>query len=731
MRKAKALRRKKRIRAFAVSAFLLIAPLVLLTGVELIHRDGSIAALFSWMSENKPSFALNYVMDLMVLLLAYAITGSLLAGFSVSVLLLFTLSLVSYYKLMLIGDPLLPWDLKLNNGKQGLDILPLVSGTSAFMQLGGILLLAALVFALRYKLPRLSSRLWIRGIVAAASVFVLVSLAYKPAWTGNTADRLGITQIGWNQPQNYEQNGLQLGFAMNVKDAIVPKPAGYGETAIQKLTDNAALHTVAAGTAAKAEHSKPNVIFVMSEAFWDPTLLPGVTFSEDPLPMFHMLQQTATSGYLLSPQFGGGTSNVEYEVLTGNSMMFLPAGSNAYQQYINRATPSLASYFKQSGYKSIGIHSYESWFWNRNNAYKYLGFDSFMSKEFFDNPSTKGYFISDDEVSKAIINQTEQTQEPVFTYAVTMQNHGPYDDNRYGVPPIQLEGNLTDEAKSILQTYAQGIADADYSLRKLVEYYKESEEPTVIIFYGDHLPMLGYNHDVYLQSGFIHSSKSAEWSTAEWQKMHSVPFVMWSNFDLDNEQVPIISTSFLGGYVLNRLDQELPPQFAFTSELYAKVPAMMRNLTVSAANEAFTQVPEELRQDVEDYRNLQYDMLFGGQYMQHMTDESYYAQFPLDSYNKEFTKIEIDDAQMAADSKDSYQLTITGKQFYEGTFVWVNGQKLTPSKIDGNILSVDVPKQVYEKAAAVKIQVQQLNSKNIALAKSEILELPPITRSSL
>ncbi len=190
---------------------------------------------------------------------------------------------------------------------------------------------------------------------------------------------------------------------------------------------------------AASQTQKPNVIFIMNEAFWDPTLLKNVKFSEDPLPTVHRLQKEMTSGFLLSPQFGGGTSNVEFEILSGQSMSFMPAGSVPYQQYISRPLPSLASYFKSQGYASTAIHSYERWFWNRENVYRYMGFDEFISKEGFDNPVNKGAFIADDEVSRRIIQEVEENEEPTFIYAVTMQNHGPYDDNRYGDNPIKTE----------------------------------------------------------------------------------------------------------------------------------------------------------------------------------------------------------------------------------------------------------------------------------------------------
>lgn len=97
-----------------------------------------------------------------------------------------------------------------------------------------------------------------------------------------------------------------------------------------------------------------------------------------------------------------------------------------------------------------------------------------------------------------------------------------------------------------METYVQGASDADRSLQLLIDHFEQSDEPTVIVFYGDHLPMLGYDYDVYAQAGFVSTGRSEQWSLEELKSMHSVPFVMWTNEGLPKEHVPTLSTSFLG-----------------------------------------------------------------------------------------------------------------------------------------------------------------------------------------
>ncbi|WP_258959208.1 LTA synthase family protein [Paenibacillus tyrfis] len=556
---------------------------------------------------------MNALIVFLVFVLIYCIIGSLVLSAGISALLLSIVSLISYFKVKLIGEPFFPWDIFLN--KESMNILPLVTTHTALVRIGLVFAIVAVIFLFRLWVPRLSLRPVTRIVLGALCIFALYSFGVRAPWVGTLLDRAGVNEIVWNQQENYGTNGLSLAFTMNVKNTIVPKPPGYSEPTMANLAESLN-EMVGTSTANAASGVKPNVIFIMNEAFWDPTLLPNVTFSEDPVPTIHRLEQESTSGYLLSPQFGGGTSNVEFEVLTGQSMSFLPAGSVPYQQYISKPIPSMASYFKGLGYKSAAIHSYEGWFWNRENVYKHMGFDSFQSKDGFQNPEYRGDFIADDEVSKSIIKEVESNANPTFIYAVTMQNHGPYDDHRYGSDnPIKVQGNLDDTARDTLETYVHGARDADSSLQLLIDHFQNSNEPTIIVFYGDHLPMLGYDYDAYVQSGFIHTAKSDQWSLEELKKMHSVPFVMWSNFDMAKEQVPVLSNSFLSAYVLDRLQMEKPAALAYNAELSKKVPGLLRNLVIDSDGQMHASVPASAAADVEKYRELQYDELFGKQYL--------------------------------------------------------------------------------------------------------------------
>lgn len=620
-----------------ITAILGLTAIALSIGIEWMAR-GTFFEVRSWIDGNRSIFTLNAMLTFFLLLLFYGVIGSLLPAIAAATALLSIGSLISFFKTRLIGEPFFPWDILLN--QEGMNIAPLVTNSAAFIRIGAIVLAVVLLILLRVKLGRFAASWWSRLALVLVAAAGLVSFALQNSWANRMLYEAGVAQIVWNQQENYGNNGFALAFTLNVKNSIITKPAGYGEDAIDGIAEKlSSLRTASASgqteaaEAAETAEKLPHVIFIMSEAFWDPTLLPGVTFSEDPLPTIHRLQERYGSSTMLTPQFGGGTSNVEFEVLTGFSTSFLPSGSVPYQQYISRPLPSLASFFESRGYRSLAVHSYEGWFWNRNNVYKWMGFEGFKSLSYFTQPEYKGAFIADSEVSRSIIREVEKSPEPAFIYAVTMQNHGPYNDDRYGQTDIAIDGDLTDEARQIINTYTQGAKDADASLKMLIDYFEEKEEPAYIVFFGDHLPMLGYDYDVYRQTGFIQSAQTEEWSLEELRSMRSVPLVTWTNVPVKAELPATIGSSFLGAYTLKALGVEPAGQFALNAELYPTLPGLLRNLTIDSGNTLSGIIPEEAKAQVEEYRLLQYDMLFGQQYLAGKIDEDFLGRLAMPVYN--------------------------------------------------------------------------------------------------
>ncbi|MNR03599.1 hypothetical protein D3C85_1195000 [compost metagenome] len=189
----------------------------------------------------------------------------------------------------------------------------------------------------------------------------------------------------------------------------------------------------------------------------------------------------------------------------------------------------------------------------------------------------------------------------------------------------------------------------------MIDHFEKSDEPTMIVFYGDHLPMLGMDYQVYKEAGFISTSDANKWSLEEIKKMHSIPLVTWSNFDMPKQDIPLLSDSFLGAHVLDMLDMEKPANFALNADIAQQVPGLLSNLVVDQDGQLHATAPESAAPLIDDYRNVQYDLMFGKQYLASYLDHDYLTKGTQPSYNAEFgaTEAITSEAQGSDDAKST------------------------------------------------------------------------------
>ncbi|MDD4146567.1 MAG: sulfatase-like hydrolase/transferase, partial [Clostridia bacterium] len=401
-----------------------ILPLVLVLSTELVERGSFVSAL-NWPFLYPAEFFVSCLLVLGLLSIFMAVTNNQEISFFVVLTISLLFALVSNTKQKFLGEPLLPYDFILS--KETTDIINYFSSfinTKIILFLGLLVLLGVVLF--RY-LPLNKHR--VKYSVLERIVLLLLSLIIFSSISSGSPlplkEKFALQSITWDQKLNSSRNGLLLSFLTNLQWLSVEQPVDYNQGRITHIV-NKSTGTDGAIPATGSPAVKPNIIIVMNEAFWDPGLLPGISFNQDPLPFFHSLQNKHSAGSLLVPVFGGGTVNTEFEVLTGHSTHFLPGGSIAYAQYVRKPVESLASILTGQGYTATAIHSYHNWFYRRDQVFRNFGFAKFISGEFFVEPELKRYYISDREVSRLIIEESQKTTGPFFVFAVTMQNHGPY-----------------------------------------------------------------------------------------------------------------------------------------------------------------------------------------------------------------------------------------------------------------------------------------------------------------
>lgn len=555
--------------------------LLLLLVLEAWHRS-DVGAVIEWVFEQPLAFVINLGLFVSCFFLFKALTGRTRVA-----LWLLSLSLLAFFtgsriKLNIKGEPLLPWDFFLGNEAANIgEHFDLMSLQELAVQIVLLIVFSLIPCFFTNRKVDLKKRAL---VVMFPVIFFLLFFIIKPMSDFSR-------HTFWHPSINYQVYGVQAGFIYATLEMTTSTPDMFSEVLIDELLQKYS-------QVEPPTDVKPNLIFIMNEAFWDPTRLPNLEFNEDPIPFFRKLQENHTSGELLVPVFGGSTANTEFEVLTGNSMHLLPQGSLPYSQYIRNRQQSLASVLSEQGYKSVAIHSYLGWFYRRNFVYEQFGFEQFISSENFIDPKYRRGFISDEAVSRRIITEHQHSDQPLFVFAVTMQNHSPFSINQYDEDRIEVSGLNSTKMTNKMNTYATGVKDADDSLQLLIEYFEKEKEPTVLVFFGDHLPLLD---KVYTETNYIQDLNPKKWSYEEYQKMYSVPFVVWDNFSNEKESGTYMNSSFLGAFILEKYGLAQTPFIRFLNEV-------RRNETpIISVHEEVNELSDK---NYERYELFQYDQLW-------------------------------------------------------------------------------------------------------------------------
>ncbi|MBQ7821463.1 MAG: LTA synthase family protein [Clostridia bacterium] len=317
----------------------------------------------------------------------------------------------------------------------------------------------------------------------------------------------------------YERNGFAYNFFKSAGTTGVYTPNGYSDDAVDMLKYD--LDEIG-GT---QSDERPNIIVVQLESFFDMTWMHGITMTDDPVPNFRKLAENGANGYLFVPSYGGGTSNVEFEVLTGMNLDHFTIGESPYYTLLkkNVINDAIAFNMKDLGYTAHAIHNHNALFYERTNAYNNLGFDTFTSIEYMNGLSYNSQsWAKDDVITDEVMSALRSTDGEDFVFAVSVQGHGPYPET---VDPNEFEhyidvqaDNLTEPARAGLSYYASTLWEMDKMLGELISELESYDEDCVLVIYGDHLPAVDFSVN-YISAPNAYTSE----------------YVIWSNFGLEAE----------------------------------------------------------------------------------------------------------------------------------------------------------------------------------------------------
>lgn len=418
-----------------------------------------------------------------------------------------------------------------------------------------ILLVFIIVFIqLDFRIEKNKNRFFVMSLILLISIGSLLTF-----YNTEKLEEKGFKLEQFLPMKGVKNNGYLLDFYLNSKGLRVNKPEGYSLKFIEELNvkvkDNIIINE---------SIQMPNILIIMNESFCDLDALGYISYSSDPLPFFNSLKKNTIRGNLVSSVYGGNTPNSEFECLTGGTLAFFPKDTIVYQQFLHSEIPNTVTMLSNMGYYTLGMHPYNKIYWERERVYpNVLLFDEFISEDTIENPYLVRDYISDKECFDILLDRLKSKKEPkpLFNFTITMQNHGGYYFGMTDVIAPELKNPYVDEFLSLMKV-------TDDAFKEFIEELEMFEEPTIVCMFGDHQPRLEDSVYDTIWADEIVSEEEKE------IRKHIVPFVIWANYDIKGQAIPLTSINYLSPMILELAELNMSPYYNYLLDLQKKYPSI-------------------------------------------------------------------------------------------------------------------------------------------------------------
>ena len=316
----------------------------------------------------------------------------------------------------------------------------------------------------------------------------------------------------------YEDYGLPYCFSASLFNTGISEPNGYTKKAMAKIDKDGELNQTATS---RSSDELPNIIVVQLESYFDVANAEFFTTSEDACPNLHNLYQNYSNGYFKVPSVGAGTANTEFEVLTGMNLRYFGPGEYPYKTYSKKhPTESAATALASLGYGTHALHDNTGNFYSRANVFNNMGFDTFTSKEFMNVlQTTENGWAKDEILTHHIMEAMDTTKQEDFVFTVSVQGHGNYPETQViENPKIKVEGIEDEALKNKWEYYVNQVYEMDQFVGDLIKAVEERNEPSVVVFYGDHLPTMGLKAED-LKSRYLYNTNYVSGIISDFRRM--------------------------------------------------------------------------------------------------------------------------------------------------------------------------------------------------------------------
>ena len=501
-----------------------------------------------------------------------------------------------------------------------------------------------------------------------ALIGLIASIGAYVGLTDVAIDQRVISNYFGNIAFAYEDYGFPYCFAASLFNTGINQPSGYSEETMAEISNNGELTT---STTSLKSDEMPNIIFVQLESYFDPTEVEWLRFSEDPIPNLRELYKNYSNGYFKVPSVGAGTANTEFEVLTGMNMRFFGPGEYPYKTYVKtNVLESAATALTSLGYGAEALHNNGGNFYSRAKVYNDMGFDHYTSKEFMNILKTtpKGW-ATDDILVPNIMESMDTTEGQDFVFTVSVQGHGDYPtEPTLENPEIKVTGVEDEGKRNAWEYYVNEVHEMDKFVGELIEAVENRNEPSVVVFYGDHLPTLGL-----------------EAKDLKGKYLYNTNYVIWDNIGLQKKDGNIAAYQIMAE-VFDRLGIHSGTIFNYHQQR------------------------RQTKNYLSDLELLQYDIMYGRQYVYKENGA------PITEGHMVMGVKDAEITGLVTQLNGNY--SVYGENFTKQSKVFINGEKQTTKFLNNTRLDL----KESELKDGDQIMVAQVGSSNTIFRTSKTYE---------
>jgi len=517
--------------------------------------------------------------------------------------------------------------------------------------------------------------IFIKARVREKVPYIRTILGILASWAVMGLVIIGLVKVGvlstffGSLPYAYRDYGVPYCFMNTWLNTGIHKPAHYSKDMITSLIDARYLSDdqtmeLKYKDVSSDDDDYPNILFLQLESFVDPLKFNHVAFSKDPVPNFRKLRKEFSSGSLTVPACGAGTANTECEFMTGLSMHFFGPGEYPFKSVLS-TTPSesIARDLSSIGYSTHAIHNHRALFYNRNDVFAQMGYDTFTSVEYMSDieKSPKGW-AKDKVLVREIMDALNYSDQKDYIYTISVQGHGQYPaDKILSNPEITVTKAPNEAQKNRYEYYANQLYEMDKFIKDLTDTLAKYDEKVVLVMYGDHIPALDIREENY-----------------DAKDLFQTQYVVWNNYGAEKKDMDICAYE-LSAEILDRADIHVGTTTIYHQTHDHSDPDFDRGLSA-----------------------LGYDMIYGKHYI-------YGGTIPFEASD---IKLGVRDIKIDKVVEVNGKYYIKGKNFTEESKITLDGSPLETVYLRPDLLGL-LQKVDPEDAARMKVSQIDRNTSTI------------------